>query len=354
VPLHSSTAAAAKRPRNEQPVAAVAPTRLYVASAQGAGYAPVFRSLPDSADATVERIVVLLHGRLRDADAYLLSGQRALAAADVDPARTLLIVPQFLASADLSAHALPPDTLHWDWTGWMGGGDALGPAPLSSFDVLDAVLAQCLQRQRYPRLRQVVVAGHSGGAQVAHRHAIVGRGAAALAAAGLSCRYVVANPSSYVYFDTLRPNGRGGFAPADQHACPGVDIWKYGVHQPPRYAQHADFVQLEQAYAASDVVYLLGELDHDPAHQALDRSCAARAQGPHRLARGLAYFDYLSYRHAELAHRCWRVPGVGHHGDAMFKSAAGLSALFDAQARVPDPGWDASTAAQGEASGAGD
>jgi hypothetical protein len=92
---------------------------------------PVYRSADEASDARVSRVVIVLHGRLRDADAYLLSAQRALAAADVDASDTLLIVPQFLASADIVAHGLDPETLHWDWTGWMGGDDAAGPAPIS-------------------------------------------------------------------------------------------------------------------------------------------------------------------------------------------------------------------------------
>jgi pimeloyl-ACP methyl ester carboxylesterase len=327
------------RPRNEYPVREVAGARLRVTTARGSGTMPVYRSADEASDARVSRVVIVLHGRLRDADAYLLSAQRALAAADVDASDTLLIVPQFLASADIVAHGLDPETLHWDWTGWMGGDDAAGPAPISSFDVLDSLVEEVADRSRFASLREVVIAGHSGGAQVAHRYAVVGRAAALLEEQGVHCRYVIANPSSYVYFDKLRPDGDGGFSPADESACAGVDTWKYGVHQPPRYASgDASFDVLEQRYARSDVIYLLGESDCDPQHQALDRSCAANAQGPHRLARGLAYFDYLCRRHPQLAHRCWQVPGVGHNGQRMFNSAEGLLALFDAKARADGMG----------------
>jgi hypothetical protein len=321
------------RPRNEHPVREVASGRLRVSTARGSGSTPLYRSLDEASDARVSRVVIVLHGRLRDADAYLLSAQRALAAADVNAADTLLLVPQFLASADVSAHGLDHDTLHWDWTSWMGGDDALGPAPISSFDILDSLVEMLADRSRFGALREVVIAGHSGGAQVAHRYAVVGHATALLERQGVHCRYVIANPSSYVYFDNRRPDGKGGFSPVDEHVCADVDTWKYGIHQPPRYASSAAFDALEQRYVRSDVIYLLGEADCDPQHQALDRSCAAMAQGPHRLARGLAYFACLSGRHPQLVHRCWQVPGVGHNGEAMFNSAEGLLALFDARAR---------------------
>jgi hypothetical protein len=305
------------RPRNEYPVRAVGSERFRVRTARGSGWVPVYRSAGVALDHRVRRVVIVLHGRLRDADAYLLSAQRALATADVDPDDTLLLVPQFLASADIVAHGLDEDALYWDWTSWMGGDDALGPAPVSSFDILDSLIEAVTDRSRFAALREVVIAGHSGGAQVAHRYAVVGRAAALLEEQGVRCRYVIANPSSYVYFDKLRPDGHGGFSPADERDCAGVDTWKYGVHEPPRYASSAVF-----------------EADCDPQHQALDRSCAANAQGPHRLARGLAYVAYLRTRHPQLGHRCRQVAGVGHNGEQMFNSAEGLLALFDAKARV--------------------
>ena len=316
------------KPRNERPVSAVGNERLRVVTPRGAGTVPFYRSIEERDAANVSRIVILLHGRLRDADAYLLSAQRALAAASTDPAHTLLLVPQFLATADIAAHGLSADMLHWEWTSWMGGDDAVGPAPLSSFDVLDAFIAQFADLARYPALRDVVIAGHSGGGQVAHRYAIVGAGCNV---AGVRSRYVIANPSSYVYFDSMRPYTEGHLRPADTSACPGVDEWKYGVQRAPRYAESTSFDALETRYAASDVIYLLGQQDCDPHHDALDRSCAAQAQGPHRLARGRSYFSYLKARHAGLGHHCWEVAGVGHNGSAMLGSHEGVRALFDAQ-----------------------
>jgi hypothetical protein len=229
-------------------------------------------------------------------------------------------VPQFLTGIDVVPHALPDAVLRWSLEGWMAGAPAEGPLPASSFEALDAILARLADRALFPALRRIVLAGHSGGAQVVQRYAVIGRGAAWLETAGMALRYVVANPSSYVYFSADRP-----VRVAD---CPEVDRWKYGMTDLPPYAGAADPVSLEAAYARRALVYLWGAEDRDVAQPALDRSCAAAAQGPHRLARGQAYFAYLQARHPDLAHRAALVPGVGHDGDGMFRSAAGLAALF--------------------------
>jgi hypothetical protein len=310
----------------ESPVRVIADARLPV----GTGVLPLYLSQDwDVPLPAVTRAVIVLHGRRRDADTYYAAAQNAADAAGSAARGSLLIVPQFLAGVDVRHHRLPPDMLHWTLESWMGGEPAEAPAPISSFDALDAILARLMDRAGFPNLRSVVVAGHSGGGQVAHRYAVLGRGGDRLQAVGLAVRYVVANPSSYVYFNPERPTLDGGFARFPAARCPGFDAWKYGMNGLPPYAGAAAPAALEAPFAGRQVVYLWGGGDTDRDQPALDRSCAAAAQGPHRLARGQAYFAYLKARHPDLAHRAAVVPGVGHDGGAMFRSAPGLAALFD-------------------------
>lgn len=222
-----------ERAPNERPVAVVASRHLSVATQAGSGTVPVFSNGDWLAPTReVQRAVILIHGRLRNGDTYFELAQRSCALAGGSAADTLLIVPQFLATADVDAHDLPPSTLHWDWTSWMGGENAEGPAPISSFDVLDAILHALASREQFASLAEVVIAGHSGGAQVVQRYAVLARDEAPLAARGIALRYVVANPSSYVYFDTMRPVASavsGEFAAFDRTRCPSFNRWKYGL-----------------------------------------------------------------------------------------------------------------------------
>jgi len=317
------------RPRNEVPVKVVADERLIVSTSRGEAKVPLFTG-GSTTPAEATQVVVMLHGRLRDADAYLHSTQRALASSTVEANNVILAVPQFLATADVEHHRLGDDMLHWEWTSWMGGLDAIGPAPLSSFDVLDALIehyAHDVHTGRFPNVREIVIAGHSGGAQVAHRHAILSDAAERCAVRNVHVRYVIANPSSYVYFDAWRPQNHSV-------ACAGFNDWKYGTQRLPRYADGRDPQSLERRYMNHDVTYLLGTHDNDPAHPALDRSCEAMLQGPHRLARGRAYYAYLQARRPQLRHELHEVQGAGHSGDAMFVSQPGVRALFGTAARL--------------------
>ncbi|HVJ53539.1 MAG TPA: hypothetical protein VM689_13810 [Aliidongia sp.] len=320
----SALAASDDTDPHNKPVKVVADQRLTVTAAAGTGQLPLYVS----ADWTrpqpgIIRALLVFHGKLRDADVYLKSGEAALAAAGDGAKGTLLIVPQFLDDLDMAPHELPAQLLHWGPDAWMGGEPAHGPAALSSFEAIDAILARLADRSLFPALQTVVVAGHSGGGQVVQRYAVVGKGETVLTARGIHVRYLVANPSSYVYFSKDRPVADDG------SACPGFDRWKYGFEAPPPYVEGEAVTALETRYVARDVVYLLGGNDIDPNHAALDKSCEAEVQGPYRLARGHAYFAYLQARHPGLTQQLHEVPGVGHEGAKMLGSACGLAALFD-------------------------
>jgi pimeloyl-ACP methyl ester carboxylesterase len=307
---------------NHLPVKAVADSRIAVGAG---GSLPLYVSSDwSNPQPGITRAVLVLHGRLRDADVYYRSARTAQAAAGETGNATIMIVPQFLAGIDIDAYHLPEDTLRWSLEGWEGGDPAIAPTPASSFDALDAILARLADKRLFPNLKQVVVAGHSGGAQVVQRYAIAGLGEAALTRENIGVRYVVANPSSYAYFSAERPE------PQIAASCPGFNNWKYGMDERPAYLAAPTPAALEQRYVARQVIYLLGTLDTNPNHPALDKTCMAEAEGAYRYARGHAYAATMAARDAGTPnHKLWDVNGIGHDGDKMLISPCGLAALFD-------------------------
>ena len=335
----AATAIADDTTSSAKPVSAVADKTLKVVTAKGTGLMPMYVSadwskpLPE-----VTRAMIIFHGKLRNADTYNASGLAAIKSAGAAGKGTLLITPQFLAQVDIEQYKLPPSVLRWSPEGWMGGDDATNQ-PVSSFDAIDAILAQLSDRTRFPNLKNVVLAGHSGGGQVMQRYAVVGRGGEKLIHVGVHVRYIIANPSSYVYFSPERPvlEAKGSFMfEIPKKSCFGkYDKWKYGVNEPVPYVGDNDFKEMEQRFVRRDVIYLLGTNDTDPNHPALDKSCAAEDEGAYRFFRGKAYFAYMTGRHPELAEehatqQLWFVPGVEHDGDKMFNSPCGLAAIFGA------------------------
>jgi pimeloyl-ACP methyl ester carboxylesterase len=328
----------------DRPVKIVASHALPVKSALGISLLPVYLSVDgkavevSKAHPEVVRALLVFHGKNRNADTYDESGLQAIRNGGAAARGTLLITPQFLEQVDVDAHGLPGNVLRWAPEAWMGGANALS-APVSTFDAIDAVLAVLADRRLFPNLKAVVLAGHSAGAQLVQRYAVVGRGGEALDRAGVHLRYLVANPSSYVYFSAerpvLKPQGDFTFAVPEQNCSGKYDRWKYGLTDTPPYVGVVDAAELEKHYLSRDVLYLLGAKDTDPDHPELDKSCPGEVEGPYRLFRGKAYFKYLELRHPELngaaaAQQLWLVPGVDHDGERMLNSECGLAALFDA------------------------
>jgi len=317
---------------HQKPVKVVAPERLDVPTATGVARLAIYVSADWSMPhPEVARAVIVIHGILRNADVYYANALKVRAAAGPEAASSLMVVPQFLSDDDAKAHGLGADTLVWQRDGWSGGMDALAPSPVSSFAALDAIMAKLADGTLLPNLKSVVVAGHSGGAQVVQRYAAVGKGESSLTARGIHVRYVVANPSSYLYFTAERPGPDGRLAPfAGAKSCPNYNDWKYGfAGGVPAYADQT-LQTYEARYAARDVVYLLGTDDVDPNHHLLDKSCMGEAEGPYRYARGHWFFAQMQARlAASFTHRIYDVPGVGHEAGKMFAAVCGLAALFD-------------------------
>jgi hypothetical protein len=316
----------------EKPVAHLARQAYTVHTAQGDASVPVETSANlNSIHPEITRAAIVFHGKGRNVEGYFSALERAAREAGQTNGKTLLLAPQFLREEDAEAHHVPKQFLRWHAGSWTAGEPATGPLPLSTFDVIDAMLATLADKERFPNLTTVVLIGHSGGGQLLNRYAIVGKGAIGMV--GIRLRFVIANPSSYFYFNDDRPQPDGSFAPFHSASCPAFDHWRYGpVHAPIYVAatSAAAWQKYEQDYANADVVYLLGTEDTDPAQVDLDTSCAGEAEGPERLDRGKAYFRYLKGRHPDgFRHQLWFVAGVAHAGSRMVESPCAIAAVFE-------------------------
>jgi pimeloyl-ACP methyl ester carboxylesterase len=292
----------------------------------------------------VTRAVLVVHGTERDGDRYWRALARAARRAGPEVrARSYLLAPQFFTRGDLKDRGLDGAALAWRGRDWKEGGESRTDDGLSSFEALDALLTELGDRERFPNLRTVVLVGHSAGAQLLQRHAAASPASEALERAGLHVRYVVINPSSYLYLDATRPGfgPAGGFAPPPRSVllgCPDYNAYKYGLDQPNAYVGSLPPDGIKARYGARRVTYLIGEEDDDPESENLDRSCAATLQGRTRLERGQAYWHHLTQVYGEdirARHVLEVVPGLGHEGARILRSEVGLRWIFDVLPRGP-------------------
>ncbi|MCK4413204.1 MAG: right-handed parallel beta-helix repeat-containing protein [Candidatus Eisenbacteria sp.] len=300
--------------------------------------------------AGITRAVIMVHGTSRNADDYY---DALVTSAEIAGAEgySLLLAPQFLTEADIDSFSLGDDVLYWKnwWTYttsendscWKYGGLSQSttahsrPHKISSFAVMDTILYRLALLNT--ELDTVVIAGHSAGGMFTHRYAAGNRMEQTLNAWGIEVKYVVANPSSYVYLDGQRriPGTVDEFQiPTSTADDPDYDSWynryPYGLGDLNRdqYMNNVGATQIRAQFPQRHITYLLGELDVLSAN--LDDAAPAMMEGRHRRERGRIYYNYLIHKgwNAFGDRRQAFIQGSGHDKDDMYNSVCGVFALF--------------------------
>jgi len=196
--------------------------------------------------------------------------------------------------------------------------------------VVDQIIRKIANQGIFPNLKKIIIAGHSAGGQFVNRYA-AGTQIGQSLGGRFQLRYIVANPSTYLYFNGERRvlKTTDEFE-IPENAPPDYDHYKYGLMNLNPYLEKTGAEKIRERYPNKDVVYLLGGEDTKKHH--LELSPNAVLQGINRLERGQIYFHYLNHFFGEPIKRNQKIhiiPCIGHDNAAIFKSQAGISALFD-------------------------
>lgn len=289
----------------------------------GGAILPYFCNLPLEGDhPSITRAVIVVHGLHRNAQGAFQAVMDSASYAG-EAHRTIVFAPWFQETSPA------PGQLYWSNDRWRDGrvSNAQSGIPsLSSYTVIDLILKQLTDPGRFADLTDMVLAGHSAGGQLMQRY-----GATNLIQPALKrqrFRYIVANPGTYMYLNRRRWI-RGRFRTPGwirRLLCPTWNTYRFGLRKRNGYVAQPSAEQIRSQYPERRVIYLLG--DKDVGNADLDRSCPARLQGSHRFQRGKTYFRHIEEFFTPHAHALITVPGVGHSGGDMYRSAAGQSALF--------------------------
>jgi pimeloyl-ACP methyl ester carboxylesterase len=308
--------------------------------------AMVFSTYPlATRNTTIRRALIMVHGTLRNADHYFTTatGAAFLAKALGD---TIVIAPAFHSADKGCEDKLQPNEVSWSCRGdsWRSGGAAISHPNLTSFQFIDAILKDLADKNRFPSLKAIVIAGHSAGGQFVARYEMSNRIHESL---GVSVTYVVANPSSYAWPDVTRALPVDDAAPAnaalswksetphtnftygafDAAKAPGYDRWPYGLEdRKGGYTAGMSDAQLKAQLVSRPTTYLLSQVDVLPLG-GFDDSPDAMAQGPTRRARGEAFVNFVNSRLGGHA-RVMIVPECGHNDRCVYTTDAVLPIIF--------------------------
>lgn len=279
---------------------------------------PYYHSYPLVQNDAIEQAVIVVHGNLRDADRYY---ERLVAAASADGRLhdTLLLAPNFRTKDDGPG----ANEHYWSSGGWKIGHKSRDkPGRISSFEVMNELLERVCSTSIFPRIRMVVIIGHSAGGQFVNRYAAGGKGCPD---PGVNVRYVVMNPSSYLYLTGVRASDFGGFETPD--SCPEYDDYKYGLNDLNTYMKSVGATSIRSNLFTRQTYYLAGEEDTSTSGS-LDVSCSGNLQGVNRLQRFRNYRQYANLFDLWADSIFLSVPGIGHSGRKMLMSETTRSITF--------------------------
>jgi hypothetical protein len=299
----------------------------------------------------IHRAFIMVHGTNRNADHYFATATAAAFLAGVQD-DTLVIAPHFVSAQATCHDPLAPNEVSWSCGGdsWRSGGASSSHPTLTSFDFIDEILHKLSNRQTFPNMRAIVVAGHSAGGQFVTRYEMANRVHDTL---GVPVSYVVANPSSYAWPDATRPLLAGDATPEaaakgwdQQTVAPHTDF-SYGPFDPTRgarpattfnkwpfgledrtsgYTKGMSDAQLIKQLVARPTTYLLSQVDTLPLG-GFDGSANAMAQGATRRARGEAFVKYVN-EHLGAMHRVIIVEECGHNDRCVYTTDVVFPAIF--------------------------
>ncbi|THX47596.1 hypothetical protein D6D11_06372 [Aureobasidium pullulans] len=300
----------------------------------------------------IKRAVIIVHGLNRDAATYMSNMLSALSQvtsdSNINQDSVVINAPSFPNGDDKNASYpywdYPPgakkkasggaqswsNALVWKGSQWAGGGTNQYPVKntnVSSYDVLDQLIQYYSDKSIFPNVNQVVIAGHSLGAQTVQRYATVGK---PLSSMGVSVpvTYWIANPNSLVWLNSSRP--------LSSASCAGYDDWRDGLNA------YADYPSIYNTglvasgtsavlanYQSKNKAYARGTLDMGD-----DSSgCAPFTTGGNRHERFYYFINWWTptcEAPTSASGHCDTIDLVvmGHDGGGMMASAAGQARLF--------------------------
>ncbi|KAK7531737.1 uncharacterized protein J3D65DRAFT_559602, partial [Phyllosticta citribraziliensis] len=287
----------------------------------------------------LKRAVIVLHGLNRDPQTYIsqithtlaltslrLVALNTLTVPGVNQDTVGIIAPYFANGDDKNTGYYPwvnsasvSSAIVWKGSQWASGQYNQYPSSvqtISSYAVIDQIIQYYDNKAMFPNLNQIVVAGHSLGAQMNQRHAEV-----STVSSSTPVFYWIGNPNSWGWLSTDRP--------LDYSSCVPYDDWRDGLNAYPTQYNVAlvntssgiDRAGVLANYRKKNLAYARGLMDFgDDAS-----NCGPGTTGANRNER---FFNFIARFPQPPKLNTIDYINCGHDSGCMFASPAGQARLF--------------------------
>ncbi|MEP2668720.1 MAG: Ig-like domain-containing protein [Cyclobacteriaceae bacterium] len=257
--------------------------------------------------------IIVVHGASHDPDNYYSYLTSTLNAESLSES-TVLISPFFRETSTGSQ-----DDFYWSGNQYREGSQSSNNNKISSFTIIDKLIDQLANADRFPVLNKIIVTGHSSGAAFTHVYAASNTSESSHQE--IQFEYLVANSQFFYYPDGQRINESNNqlYTPA---GCAVYDIWPLGFNSPPPYLVGINETTFNSQFVNRSITYLLGNGNQsDPTLNTSD--CENTLQGSTRYNRGENMFRYMELVYPSThSHSKVVVNGIGHDGQGMYQSPA--------------------------------
>lgn len=285
----------------------------------------------------VQHVILAIHSSNHDALMVYDSCMKLIDSYGDLNKSTLVIAPQFLMEKHVRS-STDKNLLFWKVYPFWGSSISTTKSAgrdlrISAYSILDQVMSDICSRTTFPNVQTLTILGHSAGGQLVNRFAASNTVEFdAARPAGVRCRYIVMNPSSYVYFSPKRSvneSTRDFSIPPRKviESHPGYNSYGYGLDTLYSYHRKNGLTpqKIRQMYPQRNVIYLLGEEDC-VADASMSTHPHAMLQGDNRLERGKIYYGHLIDEFGPRIKNTQKIviiPKVGHSGRHMMLSKQG-------------------------------
>lgn len=292
----------------------------------------------------VKRVILTFPGKPRDSWKYANLFNNVLMWVyanseryQVYPGEVVIIAPAVLNMDDQAAGGVAENWIAYQKSNWQMGGTSHYP-PLQNgtvtfYSALDKIIEAVMDKSWFPNVNQIVIAGHSMGAQAAMRYALMRKERRYES----NLKFWIGNPGSWSWLtnnsDVQRPN----YAPQNLEGQPScqadLDTWPYGlggnVSKITKYARKRvleDTGEAVSLYKWRHVHYSLALLDNG----AGDTHCEAQYQGYNHLHRGSNFALALAQMESgwPVNHSLTYVAGVSHQDYEMIAHDTTIQHVF--------------------------
>ncbi|MCA9696372.1 MAG: hypothetical protein KC431_02520 [Myxococcales bacterium] len=285
-----------------------------------------------SDNTNVRKAIILIHGSNSNArtqyyDPTILAAQSE----GVNLSETDIIAIQFFqpksnpTAAEQAIYDQWEDDGYYLWpSGWRWGYPSSTDPGRSSFDVVDHIIGQLMDHR--PNLDNIVVAGQSAGGQFVDRYSVFNNASTP----GVGVRYWVANPGSYFWHTSARPDSTAGCSTYNNYHRGFANRGSY-----PYVASKSSAWVTDNALDR-DIFWTSGELDTGDNG---NPNCGDLAQGNSRNDRWENHRQHINDVCLADGRSSWfclfhtarhiEIPGAEHGYADSLASAEGREILFD-------------------------